>query len=125
MWTPFVIPKSDVDIAGWGEERLFAKTGPKDWKWLGWNEFKWTEKTGLVCRMFPDPSQDHWGRFGWLERWHRRYLCLGIGRKGPGRRLEITSGKGKGPRLSPEKACRIWVRSGWLGRWHGWKGQGD
>lgn len=103
MWTHFVISKSDVDIAGWGEERLFAEIGPKGWKWNGWNELKWTEKTGLVGRMFPDVSQEHGGRFGWLERWHRRYLHLGIGRKSPGRRPEITSGTGWGGQTKPGK----------------------
>lgn len=34
MWTPLVVSKSDVDVAGWAEEWLFAKTGPKDWKLL-------------------------------------------------------------------------------------------
>lgn len=29
MRTSFVVSKSDVDIVGWGEERLIAKTGPK------------------------------------------------------------------------------------------------
>lgn len=43
---------SDVDKQAGARESRFGQFDPRGWKWLEWNEVRWSEGTENVCKIF-------------------------------------------------------------------------
>lgn len=84
MWTSFASYKTDVDKGT--EGRMRSQVGPRGWKWLGQNEVRWTEGTGMAYKMCLLIQTWSVGvDLAWWKETHR----LGIGNKSLDRGTEI------------------------------------